>query len=701
MIKRVLYYAGIFTLAFSVSLFTGCDKEDETEEPEIITLNANPISLAFISSGNNSQTVQITTNAESWSFEPSASWIQATDSDEILTVNVEDNDSVYGRSGNITVTAGNVKTTVKVSQTGTSNVENTLSVTPQSLSFEAKDSESQTITVETNASYWSIENPEEWITAVTGDTTIMVSVENNEIEESRTGVITVTAGDQTIDVQVFQEAGVAIDPNAIRVNFTSATGVYYGLSSNYTGKFIITFTTTGNEKLVFEAFSDIYAIPEDFIPADADYVMGRVESYDTYTQGTGGSVAELSGTYYSDDINAVPVTNGTLKLKYDKATKEYTVTASMNGTNLNTESESVTDGMVFKYQGAIVFDNQAGTLTYADYTCEDESYGDYFGDYSTKNGVAQYKLYLRQDYDYETYQYNGFDIAYLYTEMAKDSSNPSIPSGVYRLRDNQALYTIDAGYGSSAPSGSYDYFYDLFGWGLESWTLAKYGTIVIENKSGSYSIKGYIFGQRSDSGSMTDVAFEYNAPLELKDKTPLSTYDVTLTVCDSYFYGDYYEVDGGNYVLYMYDLDEGYQVMLEICTQSYVSYLLPEGNYYPSIELTPYTFIPGYYNSTGTVAYGTVFGIGDVNSNTYDSLYLITGGSANIEQDTNSVYNITGTLYGTDGTSNDVPIKFSYSGLPNFVNKSGEDEGIWEDFSLKSASASNPRPAKVVNMGQR
>lgn len=684
MTKTTIYFFCLIAFAFLMLAIVGCNDDSTTDQTEI-TLGIDPSSLSFEASGDTAKTVTVTTNSESWDRQPSHDWINVEVSGNLMSVSVEDNTSDDGRTGSITVTAGDKTERVTVSQNGTSGVSNTLTVTPESLIFEADDTTGQQITVETDATIWSHEVSESWVSTAPDGNNITVSVTANELEEPRSAVLTVTAGDQLKDVLIEQKGKNGQNPNAIKVVFTSASGIYYGLSGNRTGKFSVTLTGADNAELNIVAFSDIFADPASFIPADADYTCAASQALDTYIAGSGNSSETLDGTFYIDTVNKVPISDGSIAISYDRATKEYTVEAVLSGTNLETTSEAVTESMKFSYKGAIAFENRAGTLTYLDYGTNEYFEAYYYGDYSTGNGIGQYYINLCEELDYEYYTYHGFIIDRLFGELSSDSSNASLPSGVYRVRDTGALYTLSPGDDTTSPKGSYNYFYDLMGVGLDNWDKAKYGTIVIDNKGNNqYDIKGYIFGKNNETGEMKDIAFGCSGEIKFENRTPETKYDVTLSNCESLYYGDFYENEGGNYVLYINDREKGYQLMLEICTPSYVSYLLPEGTYNPGSDYSPFTFLKGYYY--GDNAYGSAFGVGDVDNNKYDPIYLITGGSFDIRQGEMSVYNISGEVFGNDGVNANVPIKFSYSGLPTFINKSGEDEDIWFGAGAKSMS---------------
>jgi hypothetical protein len=195
------------TLLVSVSENTGLSDRDATitiaagsappatlpvkQQKQNNTLSINPLSLSFTASADE-QSVTVTTNASGWEATANASWITVSKQSNTLLVSVSANTATSSRTANITITAGNAPAvTLTVTQNGANN---TLSVSPSSLSFGASESAQKTVTVTTNASGWEATANASWITLSKQSNTLLVSVSANTATSSRTADITITAG---------------------------------------------------------------------------------------------------------------------------------------------------------------------------------------------------------------------------------------------------------------------------------------------------------------------------------------------------------------------------------------------------------------------------------------------------------------------------------------------------------------------------
>ena len=73
--------------------------------------------------------------------------------------------------------------------------KHTLSVTPSSLSFEARETQKKPLVITTDAETWDYQVMENWITAEKQENVLYISVQNyTNTSQSRTAVITITAG---------------------------------------------------------------------------------------------------------------------------------------------------------------------------------------------------------------------------------------------------------------------------------------------------------------------------------------------------------------------------------------------------------------------------------------------------------------------------------------------------------------------------
>jgi hypothetical protein len=172
-----------------------------TQEEKQHTLSVSPSSLEFTYNETGQKTVTVTKSASSYSASTNVSWIMLNLQSGTILVSVTAYSGTSSRTGSITVSSGNAPNrTVTVTQTGQSN---TLSVSPTSLAFTYNESSQKTVTVTTNASFWSASPSASWITISKLSTSFWVSVSANSSTSSRSGSITISAGnapDRTVTV---------------------------------------------------------------------------------------------------------------------------------------------------------------------------------------------------------------------------------------------------------------------------------------------------------------------------------------------------------------------------------------------------------------------------------------------------------------------------------------------------------------------
>ena len=167
------------------------------------TLTVSPKTLSYEAKETGNKNVTITTNETNWNATKTESWITLTKQDNTLIVNVtEKNNETTERKAEIIIKAGDApEQTVTVTQ-GSANPS--LSVSPNSLSYEADETGKQNVTITTNISSWDATKTESWITLTKQDNTLIVNVtEKNNATTARTASIKVTAGDapeQTVTV---------------------------------------------------------------------------------------------------------------------------------------------------------------------------------------------------------------------------------------------------------------------------------------------------------------------------------------------------------------------------------------------------------------------------------------------------------------------------------------------------------------------
>ena len=182
---------------------------------EADAISVAPPSLLFRASGNEPQTLTVTTNVEAWTYDLSfgeneeESWftVKADEADpKSLVVTVSDYAETEGeRVGSINFSAGDDNTSVAVRQSARDMVE----VTPsEPLTFSWNDAEGVALGVTTTAASWdaAVETgAESWINIQKEGTTLTISVEVNGSESKRSGKVTVSAGNaEPVKIQVTQ-----------------------------------------------------------------------------------------------------------------------------------------------------------------------------------------------------------------------------------------------------------------------------------------------------------------------------------------------------------------------------------------------------------------------------------------------------------------------------------------------------------------
>ena len=184
---------------------------------EADAISVAPTSLLFRASGNEPQTLAVTTNVEDWTYvadfgkNEQKDWFTVTPDDadpKSLTVTVTDYTETDGeRTGSIDFSAGEAKVSVPVRQSARDMVE----VTPsEPLTFSWNDAEGVALEVTTTADSWEAAvdtEGEGWITADKENSTLTISVSTNDSESSRSGKVTVSAGNAVpVEIQVTQTA---------------------------------------------------------------------------------------------------------------------------------------------------------------------------------------------------------------------------------------------------------------------------------------------------------------------------------------------------------------------------------------------------------------------------------------------------------------------------------------------------------------
>ena len=191
--KKIKFNVSLFTAMIAcIMLLSGGFCQDPKPEP--ITLSVSPTSLTFSAINPQEQLVAIKTNANSWAYQVTDSWVSASQEGDNLKVSTQDNTSpTVTRTAKITVTAGDAPS-VTISVTQPPRPPYKLSVNETSLTFTAAAG-SKSVTVTTDAASWNATADKEWVTPTKSGNTLTINVLANTTTSDRISVVTVTAGD--------------------------------------------------------------------------------------------------------------------------------------------------------------------------------------------------------------------------------------------------------------------------------------------------------------------------------------------------------------------------------------------------------------------------------------------------------------------------------------------------------------------------
>ena len=118
--KKGFYLRAALPCACAAMLLAGCETAGETDTQYIRLSDA---ACSFQGTGNRPVTVEVHANPAEWKAEASASWVKVSDvTATSFTIEVVDNDTNEMREAEITVTAGQAETAVKVMQVSKDNV---------------------------------------------------------------------------------------------------------------------------------------------------------------------------------------------------------------------------------------------------------------------------------------------------------------------------------------------------------------------------------------------------------------------------------------------------------------------------------------------------------------------------------------------------------------------------------------------------
>lgn len=212
-------FKNIFLLITGV-LILSCTKEVLPE----LSLSLGKVTLP---SDGTLSTVTITTN-QSWSYEVDKDWITVTQTDNILTISAEPNNTTTPRTANIRITVGTgsnalVEMITVIQQGATPSV---LSLSTKSLTLSQLGL-ALPVAVTTNQPSWSSSKSESWLSVSSDGNTILIGATANTSTSARTGNVSVVVGplgnQVTETIVVTQSGAIPIPTLSLSANSFSLT----------------------------------------------------------------------------------------------------------------------------------------------------------------------------------------------------------------------------------------------------------------------------------------------------------------------------------------------------------------------------------------------------------------------------------------------------------------------------------------------
>ncbi|MDR1524449.1 MAG: hypothetical protein LBS79_04190 [Tannerella sp.] len=199
-------------MAFSMLLFSNC----EEKEPD--SLSVSLTRLSFTADDTKKETVTVTTNVDAWGFKVSDNWVIVEKEIGELLISVQKyNETGEPRQAEITISAGTADpVTIKITQIARDN----LSVTPESLSYDADETGGKTVAITTSAQSWdATTDASSWINLGKQGNTLTVTVSSKNTGSSpRTATIRITAGsasEKTVTVTQAEQHTLSVSPSSL------------------------------------------------------------------------------------------------------------------------------------------------------------------------------------------------------------------------------------------------------------------------------------------------------------------------------------------------------------------------------------------------------------------------------------------------------------------------------------------------------
>ena len=205
--RKVLF----FPLLWVALAACGDNEENGSTQGEETTLACVPTSIEATAAAGE-YTLDVTCNAGEWTAYASdhcSSWVTATVTDASpvngqVTVAIDDNTQAEPRSGSVVLKSGRTYFTVPVVQQAAMAVSAT-----RFNSRSAGDNFTVTVTAPNG---WDVVNENDWITATKADeATLALTTAANDMLQSRTGVVSIVSGSETVEIIIYQESAEAQD----------------------------------------------------------------------------------------------------------------------------------------------------------------------------------------------------------------------------------------------------------------------------------------------------------------------------------------------------------------------------------------------------------------------------------------------------------------------------------------------------------
>jgi hypothetical protein len=183
-------------------LLTACPR------PEHDNLSVSHTELTFSADDTKKESVDVTTNVDSWSYQKSADWVTVEKNGYVLNVSVRNYDETgNARETDINLVAGDADPiAIKVTQ----NARDGLSINPESISYEANETGNKPVSIQTNVPGWDATKQDNasWLGFNKQDNTLTVIVlEENAGTSPRSAAIKVTAGNAFEKTLTVTQAG--------------------------------------------------------------------------------------------------------------------------------------------------------------------------------------------------------------------------------------------------------------------------------------------------------------------------------------------------------------------------------------------------------------------------------------------------------------------------------------------------------------